>query len=109
MYLAAGEAKLATFHGTTFLIGYVLGSINGLIISLVMLRSNIFSKATAYVRIASSVFDFGLFVPGIGTFLSILSVLFLFAWNIMVARRLFQLARSTSSQASGTPFQVPSA
>jgi len=106
-FLAAGEAKLATFHGTTFQISYVLGSINGLIISLVMLRSRIFSKATAYVRIASSVFDFGLYIPVIGVLLSIFSVLFLFAWNIMVARRLFQLARSSSSQASKIPLKVP--
>ncbi|MBN2116924.1 MAG: DUF4386 family protein [Anaerolineales bacterium] len=95
--LAAGETKLATFHGTAFQVSYFLGSINGLIVSLVMLKSRIFSRATAYVRIASSVFDFGLLVPVIGIFLSIFSVLFLFAWNIMVARRLFQLARSSAS------------
>jgi hypothetical protein len=59
-----------------------------------MLKSRIFSRATAYVRIGSSVFDFGLYVPVIGIYLSIFSVLFLFAWNIMVARRLFQLART---------------
>jgi len=92
--LAAGEAKLATFHGTAFQISYLLGSLNGVIVSLVMLRSRIFSKATAYVRLGSSLFDFGLYVPVIGTFLSIFSVLFLFVWNIMVARRLFQLARA---------------
>jgi hypothetical protein len=92
--LAAGEATVAAFHGTSFHVSYVLGSLSGLIISFIMLRSNIFSKATAYIRIASSVFDFGLYVPTIGVFLSIFSVLFLFIWNIMVARRLFQLARS---------------
>jgi hypothetical protein len=57
-----------------------------------MLQANIFSKATAYVRIASSICDFGLFLPVIGMFISILSVLFLAIWNIMIARRLFQLA-----------------
>ena len=96
--LAAGEAKLATFHGTAFHISYILGSVTGLIISLVILRANIFSKATAYVRIASSVFDFGLFVPVIGTYISILSVLFLFSWNIMIARRLFQLGKDPSKE-----------
>jgi hypothetical protein len=90
--LAAGEATLAAFHGTAFHVSYVLGSLAGLIISLVMLRSNLFSRATAYVRIASSVFDFGLYLPAIGVFISIFSVLFLFVWNILIARRLFQLA-----------------
>lgn len=91
--LAAGEANVAAFHGTTFHVSYVLGSLSGLILSYIMLKSTIFSKATAYMRIASSIFDFGLYLPGIGVFISIFSVLFLLIWNIMVARRLFQLAQ----------------
>lgn len=91
--LAAGETMLARFHGTAFQISYLLGSLNGVVVSLIMLKSKLFSKTTAYVRLGSSVFDFGLYLPGIGIFLSIFSVLFLVAWNIMVARRLFQLAR----------------
>ena len=97
MFLAAGEAKLATFHGTSFHVSYVLGSISGLIMSLVMLKSNLFTKTTAYVRIASSVFDFGLYLPVIGLYVSMFSVFFLFAWNIMIARRLFQLGKVSST------------
>lgn len=37
---------------------------------------------------------FGLYIPTIGIFISIFSVLLLFIWDIMVARRLFELARS---------------
>lgn len=92
IFLAAGESKLATFDGMAFHVSYLLGSLSGLIISLVMLQTNIFSRATAYVRIASSVCDLGLYLPTIGIFISILSVLFLFVWNILIARRLFQLA-----------------
>ena len=95
MLLAAGEAQVAAFHGTAFYINYILGSLTGLIISLVMLQTNLFSRATAYVRIASSICDFGLFLPVIGMFISILSVLFLAIWNIMIARRLFQLAHTS--------------
>ena len=94
-FLAAGEAKVATFHGTAFYINYILGSLTGLIISMVMLKTTLFSKATAYVRIASSVCDFGLFVPVIGMFIAIFSMLFLVIWNIMIARRLFQLANAS--------------
>jgi uncharacterized protein DUF4386 len=92
--LSAGQMLIATFHGTAFHISYVLGSLTVFIISLVMLQTNIFSKTTAYVRIASSVFDFGLYIPTIGIFISVFSVLFLFIWNIMIARRLFQLGRA---------------
>jgi len=95
IFLAAGEAKVATFHGTAFYINYILGSLTGLIISWVMLKTTLFSKATAYVRIASSICDFGLFVPTIGMFIAIFSMLFLVIWNIMIARRLFQLAKAS--------------
>ena len=70
---------------------YVFGSLTGLIISVVMLRSNIFSRLTAYVRIISSVFDFGIFVPTIGIFISSFSAVLLLIWNILIARRLLQL------------------
>jgi hypothetical protein len=96
IYLSAGETLLAIFHGTAFQVSYILGSLGGLIISLVMLKTNLFSKTTAYLRIASSVFDFGLYVPVIGMYISIFSVLFLLIWDILVARRLFQLGRGNA-------------
>ena len=92
-FLAAGETLLATFHGMAFQVSYVLGSLSGLIISLIMLKTNIFGRTTAWLRIASSVCDFGLYVPVVGLYISLFSVFFLLAWNILVARRLFQLAR----------------
>lgn len=95
VFIAAGESLIAIFHGTSFHVSYLLGSVTGLIISLVMLRTNIFGKTTAYLRIASSVFDFGLYVPGIGMYISIFSVLFLLVWNLLIARRLFLLARAS--------------
>jgi hypothetical protein len=94
MLLAAGEAKVAAFHGTAFYINYILGSVTGIVISMVMLQSTMFSRKTAYMRIASSICDFGLFLPVVGMFISLLSVLFLAIWNIMIARRLFQLGKT---------------
>jgi len=91
--LAAGEAMVAVFHGTAFQVSYILGSITGLVIAAAMLRSGVFSRATAYLRIASSVFDFGLFIPGIGLVISLLSVVFLLVFNLLIARRLLQLSR----------------
>jgi hypothetical protein len=91
--LAAGEAMVAIFHGTAFQVSYVLGSITGLLIAAAMLRSRVFSPTTAYLRIGSSVFDFGIFIPGIGLYISLFSVVFLLLFNILVARRLLQLSR----------------
>jgi hypothetical protein len=98
VYLSAGETLLAVFHGTAFQVSYILGSLGGLIISLVMLKTDVFSKTTAYLRIASSVFDFGLYVPVVGMYISIFSVLFLLIWDVLVARRLFQLGRNSSKK-----------
>jgi hypothetical protein len=89
--LAAGETMVAIFHGTAFQVSYLLGSVTGFLIGAAMLRSDVFSRATAYLRIGSSVFDFGILIPGIGLYISLLSVLFLLAFNILVARRLLQL------------------
>jgi hypothetical protein len=47
-------------------------------------------------------FDFGIFIPGIGLFISLLSVVFLLVFNIMVARRLFQLGSSARKQQLNT-------
>jgi hypothetical protein len=94
--LAAGEAMLATFHGTAFHVGINLFSIYYLIVSIVMLRSNIFGSVTAYTGIVAAILNWGLYVPGgIGFFLFTLSVIpFLAIWLVLVARRLFLLGRS---------------
>jgi len=94
VFLAAGEGLLAIFHGTSYMVSYILGSITGLLVSIVMLRSKIFNKATAYVRITSSILDFGLFIPVVGLYISAFSAVLLFVWNIMIAHRLLQLGRS---------------
>ena len=91
MCLAAGQAMLAMYNGTAFHANYILGTIALFIISMVMLRSNTFSKATAYVGIVANILAFGLYVPAIGIYVSIISVLFLWIWYLLIARRLFQL------------------
>jgi hypothetical protein len=94
--LAAGEAMLATFHGTAFHVGINLFSIYYLIVSIVMLRSNIFGSVIAYTGIVAAILNWGLYVPGgIGLFLFTLSVIpFLAIWLVLVGRRLFLLGRS---------------
>src|SRR5215211_6463392 len=95
VFLAAGEAMLATFNGTAFHLSINLFSIYFLIVALVMLQSNIFGGVTTYVGILAAIFNWALYVPEIGLFLSILSVFpFLLIWNILIARRLFQLGGS---------------
>lgn len=92
--LAAGETMLATFHGTAFHVGINLFSVYFLIVPLIMLRSNIFGRMTAYAGIAAAILNWGLYVPGgTGLFLLTLSVIPLAVWNVLIARRLLQLGR----------------
>lgn len=93
MYEAAGEATLAAYYGTAFHVSYVLGYLAKLMTGAVMLRSQVFSRATAYVSILTGTVGLGFYVPTIGLFLSIVSVVLIALWNVMIARRLFQLSR----------------
>jgi len=91
VYLAAGQAMLATFEGTAFQVSYVLASVAGIMIGAVMLRSDVFSRVAAYALIVGDVIGLGLYVPTIGIFLSVISVPVLWVWYILIARRLIQL------------------
>lgn len=94
-FLAAGQAMLSTWQGTAFDVSYIiLGAIALLTVSAVMLRSKVFSKPTAYLGLVAGVL---MTVPPsagmIGIIVSFLSLLPTIPWLILVARRLFQLAR----------------
>lgn len=92
--LAAGQTLLTIYNGTAFDLSYILGGVVILIFSVVMLQSNVFSKATAYVGIVMGVL---MLVPPtvgmIGLLLSLISLIPTLIWLIPIARRLFQLAR----------------
>jgi hypothetical protein len=70
LFLAAGETVLATFHSTAFQVGYNLFSVHLLMVSLVMLRSQIFGRITACAGILAAILNWGLYMPGSGILLS---------------------------------------
>lgn len=85
-YLAAGQAMLSAYmeQGSSFVVGYVLASIAGLLVGIAMLRTEVFPRIAGWAVIVANVLGFGLFVPGIGVFLSIVSVLILVAWYAVI-------------------------
>jgi hypothetical protein len=93
-YLAIGEAILAHFDGTAFKINTFFGGLSLLISSILMVRSNIFSKSTAYVGIVTNLAVCGFFLPGIGIVLLTLSVPGYLIWNIQLARSFFKMANA---------------
>ena len=100
IYQAAGEATLALFHGMAYHTHYVLGSASLLISSFLMRRSHTFSKATAYVGIVTNIVVFGLYVPEVGVYISLLSVVGYLLWYILIARRLVRLGWGKSTARS---------
>lgn len=101
--LAAGEAILATdiWHGTGAIIGGILLQSGAVLISVVMLRSTVFGKATAYLGIVMHGLDlahivFGLFLPASGVVLMAIAGPFYPIWFFLIGRRLLQLAATGS-------------
>ena len=94
MLLASGQSMLAIYEGTAFYVSNFIGTVALLIVSIIMVRNNVFGKATAYTGIIANVVGFGLFIPNtIGLALSVMSVLLLAIWWVMIARRFFHLGR----------------
>src|SRR5215212_9125889 len=91
IFLAAGQAMLATWQGTAFDVSYVLSAIAILIVSAVMLRSHhLFSKTTAYAGLSAGVL--ALVPPTAGTIglvFSLASIVPMVIWLALIARRLF--------------------
>lgn len=95
-FLAAGEAMLATWEGTAFQTYYILGSVAGIAIGAVMVRSALFSNLTGWMAILGNAVGLGLYIPTVGVYISVFSVVFLEIWYILIARRLLQLGRRAS-------------
>lgn len=109
MFLAAGQAVLAInnpgaiYQGTGIYMSFLLLALAGLMISVVMLRSNIFSRITAYVGILVSAFDLVYcitfaFIPAITVYLLSAAGLLLMIWHILIGLRLLRLGWGVSKE-----------
>ena len=92
-YLAAGEVLLSQFNGTGWFMNTFLGGFSLLISSLLMLRSGVFSKSTAYVGIITNAAVCLFFIPGIGMLFLFLSLPGYMIWYFQLTRRFLKLAQ----------------
>ncbi len=91
--LTSGQIMLATYKGTAFDVYYVLNAITLLIISSVMLRSKIFSKATGIWGLISGILMLIPTTAGIiGLSFGIASLIPWSVFSIMIAMRFFKLS-----------------
>jgi hypothetical protein len=102
MLLAAGQATLAIHHNASYegaglYLSFFCVTVAGLIISAVMLRSDTFSKITAYVGLLANGFGLGyyfalVFAPAMIALSLSISALFLLAWYVLIGRRLWAIS-----------------
>jgi hypothetical protein len=97
--VAAGEAVIASDMWNALPGTWVAFRKGLLMISLIMLRSNDFSKVTAYAGSLGNGFDLiqhilHPFAPFVSAFISMFMGLFYFVWFPMLARDLFRLGKS---------------
>jgi hypothetical protein len=108
MFLSAGQATLTSFTVGAFQVSYVIVSGAWLIIAAVMLRSSIFSRATASSGILAGATGIGAVAlehtPVIGGVFPLIvalyfaAIVFLVIWVVLAGRRLFQLGRGVSAE-----------
>ncbi len=98
---AAGVAIMASdiWHGTGAFIGGILLQSGAVLISVVMLRSDVFSKTIAYTGVLTHGLDLahiilGVFLPAAGVVLMAVAGPLYLVWLPLVGRRLLQLGRS---------------
>lgn len=89
--LASAQVLLASWQGTGHFLTFSLGSIAGVLASLVMLRSPGFGRLIGWVGILGNVL--GLPGPALGFLLWTVNGLLVLLWSILVGIRLLQLAR----------------
>jgi uncharacterized membrane protein YciS (DUF1049 family) len=101
--LAAGEAVIASDLWNSSA-GYMTGILQGagVLISAIMLRSQAFSKATAYAGLLGNGFDLAQhilhpFAPSVSAPLMMIMGPFYLAWFPLLARDLFRLGRGMTS------------
>lgn len=107
MFLAAGQAMFALFNEGAFLVSYVMVSAAWLMISIAMLRSDVFGRGTAYAgMLAGAAGIVAVVLEHVSTNDAILAlaiavyfaaIVFLFIWVVVAGRRLSQLGTMTMS------------
>ena len=92
---AAGQTLLTIYNGTSFSLGYFLTGLALLLVSMVMLRSAMFTRLTGLAGVAAGVT--GLIPASMGTLglmVSVVSLIPLIVWLFLVGRRFLQLGRA---------------
>jgi hypothetical protein len=83
-YLAAGQGMLASYWdmGTSFVFGYVLSAVGGIVLGTALVRSGALGRSAGWLLAVANVVGLGIFLPGVGVAVSLFSVLLLWVWYV---------------------------
>jgi hypothetical protein len=97
--LTSGQTLMAIYNGTGPFVAYALNAIAGILVSIVMLQSNVFSRMVAIAGIAGNALELGLppsidpaFFLQIDPLLIGVGGVILIGWYLTIAVRLFRLS-----------------
>ena len=94
-YIAAGQGMLASYWdmGTSFVFGYVLSAVGGILLGAALVRAGTFGQAAGWLLLVANVVGLGIFLPGVGIAVSLFSVLLLWVWYLRIGWSLVQTVR----------------
>lgn len=92
--VGSAATLLALFDGIGWYMNTLLGGLSLFTSSMLMLRSGLYSKATAYVGIATNLVLCAFVIPPISLLMLFLCLPGYIIWYVLLARRFFQLGRA---------------
>ena len=94
-YIAAGHGMLASYWdiGTSFVFGYVLSAVGGILLGAALVRAGALGRATGWLFLVANVVGLGIFLPGVGIAVSLVSVLLLWVWFLRIGWSLVRMVR----------------
>jgi hypothetical protein len=94
-YIAAGHGMLASYWdmGTSFVFGYVLSAVGGILLGAALVRAGALGRAAGWLLVVANVVGFGIFLPGVGIAISLVSVLLLWVWYLRIGWSLARMVR----------------
>jgi hypothetical protein len=96
-YIAAGHGMLASYWdmGTSFVFGYVLSAVGGILLGAALVRAGALGRAAGWLLLVANVVGLGIFLPGVGIAVSLVSVLLLWVWYVRIGWSLVRTVRRT--------------
>ena len=101
-YIAAGQGMLASYWdmGTSFVFGYVLSAVGGILLGAALVRAGAFGRAAGWLLVVANVVGLGIFLPGVGIAVSLVSVLLLWVWYLRIGWSFAQMVRRGEPRAN---------